>query len=71
MARRFPDHPSSWKHIAERKFGNFTTELELLDDAGRHLLWNARRHRKGLGPLANKENSGTRNFTQHLKICEN
>lgn len=66
MARQFPDHPRDWKRIAERKFGNFITEIELLDDVGRHILWNARRHRKGLGPLADKKISRAETFTQHL-----
>ncbi|MDG2334502.1 MAG: hypothetical protein P8Q97_09795 [Myxococcota bacterium] len=66
MARRFPDHPRDWKRIAERKFGNFITEIELLDDLGRHILWNARRHRKGLGPLSQNRISRAQTFTQHL-----
>ena len=66
MARRFPDHPRHWQHVARREFGRFITEIELIDGAGRHILWNARRHRKGLGPFSDRKRARTRTFTQHL-----
>ncbi len=62
----FPDHPDSWERKGIRALGRFITELELIDEAGRHILWNARRHRKGLGPLTNATRTEVESLTRHL-----
>jgi hypothetical protein len=62
----FPDHPESWERRGLRGIGRFVTELELIDETGQHILWNARRHRKGLGPLTNATPAQTESLTQHL-----
>ena len=62
----FPDHPESWERTGLRGIGRFVTELELIDETGQHILWNARRHRKGLGPFTNSARAEAESLTQHL-----
>lgn len=62
----FPDHPREWKRTGIRGIGRFVTELELIDETGQLILWNARRHRKGLGPLTNAKRADRESLTRHL-----
>lgn len=62
----FPDHPETWERKGIRSLGRFITELELIDETGQHIRWNARRHRKGLGPLTNETAAEIESLTQHL-----
>jgi hypothetical protein len=62
----FPDHPEAWERKGIRSLGRFITELELIDETGQHIRWNARRHRKGLGPLTDETAAEIESLTQHL-----
>ncbi len=62
----FPDHPETWERKGIRSLGRFITELELIDETGQHIRWNARRHRKGLGPLTDETAAEIESLTQHL-----
>ncbi|MEE3326598.1 MAG: hypothetical protein VX252_04650 [Myxococcota bacterium] len=62
----FPDHPETWERKGIRSLGRFITELELIDETGQHIRWNARRHRKGLGPLTNETVAEVETLTQRL-----
>ncbi len=59
ISYEFPKHPWEWEYIGRRAIGRFITELELIDEAGRRILWNARRHRKGLGALTDEKRADT------------